>query len=158
MDGLVLGSLAAVIARREAWARILRSASAAILLACAGIVLATFALDRSTVYDAYFRSWGSSALATIFAIWVFRASSGQKSWLSWKPLRAIGKRAYGLYLIHAPISQALKPHVRNLHLNLLWILAYSVAMFCLCYALAWLSFRYFETPINKYKRHFRYQH
>jgi peptidoglycan/LPS O-acetylase OafA/YrhL len=46
--------------------------------------------------------------------------------------------------------------IQKLSPSLVAILAYVAAMFTLSYALAWLSFRFFETPINRLKRNFRY--
>jgi peptidoglycan/LPS O-acetylase OafA/YrhL len=76
--------------------------------------------------------------------------------LQWRPLRALGTISYGFYILHdlpEPIFIQLYPALHARHLALLA----AIAWFCIVCGLAWLSFRYLETPFlrlkDRYKRH-----
>ena len=74
--------------------------------------------------------------------------------LSFGPLRDLGKISYGFYLLHmlpAVAFSTVQPHlVRSLRLLL------TVGYFFLVYGLARLSYRYYETPFLRLKRHLHY--
>ena len=77
-----------------------------------------------------------------------------KSWL-----RDTGKRAYAMYMIHAPplrttdlpaaIGDEAFSHLRTR-------IGYMLAMTFVSYALSVVSDRLIESPINRFKRHFSY--
>ena len=77
-------------------------------------------------------------------------------------LRATGKRAYAMYMIHAPLSALLTYRLQSTMKRfptwerLLIGLSYMVAMTFLSYGLAVVSDRLIESPINRFKRHFSY--
>jgi peptidoglycan/LPS O-acetylase OafA/YrhL len=74
---------------------------------------------------------------------------------------AAGKYSYCLYLIHLPVMRAVREYVFNPEeyetlAVAPWIgqvLFYPVAA-APAFALAWLSWRYFESPILSLKKHF----
>lgn len=66
--------------------------------------------------------------------------------LSWKPLRLIGKRSYGIYLWHYPIIILSTPPSQIGQVNGLRIFLQLLATFII----AELSYRYIEMPIQKY--------
>lgn len=65
--------------------------------------------------------------------------------LSWKPLRWIGSRSYGIYLWHYPIIMLTTP-VHDLGNPVLWRVILQVAA---TFIIAELSYRYLEQPIRK---------
>jgi peptidoglycan/LPS O-acetylase OafA/YrhL len=71
-----------------------------------------------------------------------------RSWLApvlgWQPLRAIGRRSYGIYLWHWPIFVLTRPGL-DIHLTSGPVLAIRLA---LTFAVAEASFRYIEEPIR----------
>jgi peptidoglycan/LPS O-acetylase OafA/YrhL len=70
--------------------------------------------------------------------------------LQFQPLRALGTISYGFYIFHdlpQPIFIQLYPALHARHLALLAVIAW----FCVVYALAWLSYHYFETPFLRLK-------
>ena len=85
---------------------------------------------------------GVSAASLLFFCVVLLASGGKLPSLTASPLRTCGRLSYGLYLIHGPVGAAflLRPGF------------VSAAGGLLCsFALAWLSYRYFESPILRLK-------
>ena len=67
--------------------------------------------------------------------------------LSWKPLREVGRRSYGIYLFHLPIVVALES-LRTPHSIGNAVVVSTLRVF-LTLAAAWLSFRFIETPFLK---------
>lgn len=66
--------------------------------------------------------------------------------LSWKPLRWIGKRSYGIYLWHYPIIVLSTP-VYEIGNQTGWRVC---AQLVITFIIAELSYRFIETPIQKY--------
>lgn len=89
------------------------------------------------------------------SLWPWMLSAG---WL-----RAFGRYSYGLYLIHVPVMRAVREYVFNPEeyetlAMAPWIgqvLFYPVAA-APAFALAWLSWRFFEAPILRLKSRFPY--
>lgn len=76
--------------------------------------------------------------------------------LAWAPLSSLGKVSYGAYLIHMPLCYVAK-HLKLLPDNSLILLLYFLPFTALVYTLAWLSYRYLESPFLKLKdRYFPY--
>ena len=77
-------------------------------------------------------------------------------------LRAFGKYSYGLYLIHLPVMRAVREYVFDpLEYEAFapWnaqVLFYGAAT-APAFALAWLSWRWFESPILRLKARFPYR-
>lgn len=73
--------------------------------------------------------------------------------LEWPPLRALGKISYGLYLYHGliliVIDRLIGYHTAP-HTVSLWLLR-AVTVLTGTIAISWLSFRYFENPLLRYK-------
>jgi peptidoglycan/LPS O-acetylase OafA/YrhL len=65
--------------------------------------------------------------------------------LSWRPLRWIGIRSYGIYLWHWPVYMVTRPDL-DISLNGLPLLALRLS---LTVGIAALSFRYVETPLRQ---------
>lgn len=69
--------------------------------------------------------------------------------LAWRPLAALGKRSYSLYLWHWPIGQLV---MAVLHLSPLVSGGIGAVVGVAC---AMLSYRYIERPLLQLKRHYR---
>jgi peptidoglycan/LPS O-acetylase OafA/YrhL len=67
-----------------------------------------------------------------------------------RPMRYIGTISYGLYVVHLPVFFAAKSYVPGHEM-----LSAAVGT-ALSFALAAVSFRYFETPIRNYRVRFHY--
>ena len=70
--------------------------------------------------------------------------------LTFRPLRALGGISYGFYIIHDLPQLILAKAYPKLHA---WHIANLVIImwFLITWGLAWLSFRYFETPFLRLK-------
>ncbi|MEK4198820.1 acyltransferase family protein [Cytobacillus sp. FSL K6-0265] len=85
-------------------------------------------------------------LSAVVIACVCHPSSILSKWLSWKPLRWIGTRSYGIYLWHYPIIILTTP-VDQIASPQLWrVLLQLIAIF----AIAEVSYRFLEQPIRKY--------
>src|SRR5690606_26660886 len=77
-------------------------------------------------------------------------------------LRAFGKYSYCLYLIHLPVMRVVRAYVlppeEFASFGSIWAgqLAFYALATAPAFALAWLSWRLFEAPILRLKRHFPY--
>ncbi len=69
--------------------------------------------------------------------------------LAWRPLRWVGVVSYGVYLLHQLSSNVVEAALGLDEGPLLFVLTVPVVL-----AVAWLSFRVFESPILRYKRRF----
>ena len=72
--------------------------------------------------------------------------------LKWRPLVATGRISYGLYVYHElimPPLEACIPLLRKYHLAML----YPLLGFAASWVIAFLSFRYLESPFLRQKRH-----
>ena len=73
-------------------------------------------------------------------------------------LRNFGKYSYGIYVIHATVYYAGEAFLRargvEFPLPTRIAFPYSVALICITYGLAWLSFHYFESRFLDLKRYF----
>lgn len=70
-----------------------------------------------------------------------------KSFLASRPLRFVGAISYGMYLLHVLVMNGVE---RVLHLQQSPPLFLATTVFTI--VVAWVSFRYFETPIRKIGR------
>jgi peptidoglycan/LPS O-acetylase OafA/YrhL len=110
-DALAMGGLVAIAARRAdgaAWLRRHLDRWTVLLIAALAVVtVASHALSRKQIIT---QTFGYSILALAFAVliaWaVLQSTTGASrlvAWLSWRPLRAVGRVSYGMYLFHLPL-------------------------------------------------------
>jgi peptidoglycan/LPS O-acetylase OafA/YrhL len=78
-------------------------------------------------------------------------------------LRAFGKYSYGLYLIHPPVMRAVREYVFDpLAFEKFGLAAWNAQLLFYAaatapaFALAWLSWQWFEAPILRLKARFPY--
>ena len=168
LDGLAVGALLALAHRRGFFPSLDRWAPLVIILAVAGLIAASFLGGHTWWWNRRMQQHGYSLIAiTAGAILVSAVNRPADSlWprmLSAGWLRAFGKYSYCLYLTHAPVMRAVREYVFNPEayeaLKIApWIgqvLFYGAAT-APAFALAWLSWRWFEAPILRLKARFPY--
>lgn len=167
-DVLAAGAWLAWRSRQGRVEHLARIAPWAVLLGIAGVVGLTW-WDGHSVWD----TWGKQSLgysclvlAASGALVCAQTGAVRSLWVrvlsaSW--LRSIGRYSYCLYLIHLPVMWTMKelvfdptraPRIGGSAMPgqiLFWVVAFIPA-----YALAWLSWRWFEEPILRLKRYVPY--
>jgi len=91
-----------------------------------------------------------------------RPGSRTKQLFTHPILRFFGKYSYGLYVFHYPLSGLLTKPVRlfvdaHLHRKVLGVFAGAVVVFIASTLAALLSYRLYESPFLKLKKHFTYR-
>jgi len=168
LDGLAMGALLAVAHRRGLFPALDRWAPAVVVLGVAGIITVSVLGGSTWWWNRLMQIYGYSLIAvTGGAMLVSAVNRPADRWwprmMSAGWLRAFGKYSYALYLIHPPVMYAVREYVFN-PLNyekvglapwnaqmLFYVLAGAPA-----FALAWLSWRLFESPILRLKARFPY--
>lgn len=148
---VLVGALAAVVVRRRVAAGDAASVAtppgvqvvAAVALVGLGVAVATVSLD-----DAWLLRGGFTAVSVASVALVLGASGGPLGKvLGWRPLVAIGRRSYGIYLFHWPVLVLLTPErvgVGGWQLDLLRLAVVAV--------LVEASYRWLEQPIRHRRR------
>jgi peptidoglycan/LPS O-acetylase OafA/YrhL len=168
LDGLVIGALLAVALRRGLMPALDRLVPAVVIVAVAGLIAATILGGHTWWWNRRMQQFGYSLIAVVGGAMLVSAITrpADSLWprmLSAGWLRAFGKYSYGLYLIHAPVMRAVREYVFNPQEYerfgiLPWtaqVLFYGAAT-APTFALAWLSWRLFESPILRLKARFPY--
>ena len=107
------------------------------------------------------RTLGHSLMAIFYTFLLICGVLGYAKvggFLRWRGLLFMGSISYGLYLLHHPVRGALfamttgeEPHVSDLQSFLLTMLAAALTI-----GIAYLSLRFFETPMLKVGQRWRY--
>jgi peptidoglycan/LPS O-acetylase OafA/YrhL len=164
LDGLLLGSFVALLIRGKGLSpasyrklRLSLLAIPALLIAAYSIhayrQAVPFVLDLGSHWMVTFALTVIPLLATGTLLFCLKPDNPISRALQWRPLRALGTISYGFYILHdlpEPIFIQLYPALHARHLALLAVLAW----FCIACGLAWLSFRYLETPFLRLKHRF----
>ena len=83
---------------------------------------------------------------------VIREDNGLVKLLHWRPLAFMGVVSYGMYLFNTLAVKAVRPVLGHIGIHHpLWVLPFSLGLTVL---MAWLSFRYFESPFLALKSRF----
>jgi peptidoglycan/LPS O-acetylase OafA/YrhL len=158
-DGLALGALVALWSRRSSTA--LGHHRSAIAIALVGLV-AVFAADAGLRKESQgFATWGYSAVAILFAGLLVAALEGRfHRLLTWRPLRAIGRVSYAMYLWQMLVREAFRVFAMN-ELDAragFWVTqtASVATVIAGTYVLAWLSWQLVEERFLRLKRLFPY--
>ena len=155
LDSLGLGALLAILSheRNTAWLRQLVRAGLWIGVPGTLAVLATARGAEDLRFWAFLQPF--AALASVWLI--ERASRGRRDLLGRllesKPLTAVGRISYGLYLYHLPVQWALQRGLQESG----WSPAFSTKLallFGITYAVATVSWWCIERPALRLKRHF----
>ena len=168
LDGLVIGALLAVALRRGIMPALDRLVPAVVIAGVAGLIAVTILGGHTWWWNRRMQQFGYSLIAVTAGAMLVSAINrpADSLWprmLSAGWLRAFGKYSYGLYLIHLPVMRAVREYVFNpLQLETIgitpWIeqmLFYGAAT-APAFALAWVSWRFFEAPILRLKVRFPY--
>jgi peptidoglycan/LPS O-acetylase OafA/YrhL len=168
VDTLAAGAFLAIIVREgDAWRR--WSVWNGVAMLVSGVCI--LVLVMYTGYDAYWYpvEWANSKpnlilislMAVFFASLIFSSifsNSVSKSVLELPWLIHIGKISYGLYLFHYPIFvlfNLMPLETINGEPGTLYHLVEIVLTFSLTYLLALASWKWFESPLLKYKDRYR---
>jgi peptidoglycan/LPS O-acetylase OafA/YrhL len=160
LDALALGAGVAVLYRRLGSLDRLRTSALVTAAVCVAAV-AFVAWKREGFYgrDRVVLSYGLLPLATLFAASLVIAMTGDADGPLRRALRSrwlgfVGAISYGMYVFHWPVITVLKTTwtdrsdaVGN-HLAFLAVVAAATTL------VAWLSFRFFESPILRMKERF----
>lgn len=167
-DGLLLGAFVAVTQREvrhpisQVWRRVRLPAFIGTGLALAGLYVWATGLND---YDRRVIGLGYVTLALFFASSVSMCADhviGPRatSILQSKSLVACGKVSYGMYIFHWPLVVVGVPYLvkwqagQPIAMQMLLSGGFVVGGIALIYGLAWLSFRFFESPFLKLKGKF----
>ena len=170
VDGLVIGALLAVALRKGIMPALDRLAPYAAVSAVVGLVIVVIMGGHTWWWNRRMQQFGYSLIALLAASMLVAAISRPAAslWprmLSAGWLRAFGKYSYCLYLIHLPVMRAVRAYVFNPEESAGVTMApwmgqvlFYPAVIAPAVAVAWLSWRYFEAPILRFKSRFPYGH
>ena len=168
LDGLATGALLAWMDYRGTLAKLSRWAAPVAVIASLGLVAIVYEAGHPWWWNPRMQEVGYSLMALLGGAAVVGAvTRGPESlWprmLTAGWLRAFGKYSYCLYLIHLPVMRAVREYVFDpFEYEALAItpwLAQSlfyVAATVPAFALAWVSWKVFESPILAWKAKFPY--
>ena len=139
--------------QRRDWFR--SAVRVAVLPAIAG--LAWLMLNAAVYWEFFYRGAGFALVALAAATIVLHVMTAPYRWLAavleWRPMVAIGRISYGLYLWHQPVGWFTDP--RNFEfLPILPRAAQIVLRFALTFAVAAASFALVERPMLRLKSRF----
>ncbi len=162
MDALAIGGLVAVLKRSPAAVRLRLAWVRAGLVFSAAAAGAIFMLTRHSeswnhpFLSALSYSAVDAASALLLCIVVFWPAENFPALLRWKPLVYTGQIAYGLYLLHGPASWVARSAIGRLSgIQIEGHSALSVLItFAASFPVAGLSWRFFETPVLRFKDRF----
>ena len=170
MDTLAVGALVALAARDPRDLALLARwlPRAALAAAVSLAALAAIRHDLSPPFDAWILTAGLSAFAVLFGgvlLAVIAATPGRAihTVFSHRPLMALGRYSYALYLVHLPVAVVLMqrldivggtPTIGGSAMP--GIAAYCVVAGALSFSIAWLSWHLWEKQFLKMKEWFPY--
>jgi peptidoglycan/LPS O-acetylase OafA/YrhL len=162
MDGLALGAFIAVAVRTPGIAGLLRRLLPFGILVSAAVLASAFVVQGNFQWDRPMQVYGTSAMAVLFALLVFWCVDLRPRLMRSRLLQSFARYAYAIYVFHSPLNQIVSPQLERLWqipapaFGFVLRCFYIVAMTGLSWSLAWLSWRYFEGPINRLKRYIPY--
>lgn len=168
LDGLATGALLALAQRRGLLPSLDRWVPVVVIAGVAGLIGCTIMGGHTWYWNRWMQQYGYSLIAITGGAMLVSAVNrpADSLWprmLSAGWLRAFGKYSYGLYLIHPAVMLVVRDYVFNPEEDETpaigtWIgqLLFYVAAAAPTFALAWLSWRWFEAPILRLKARFPY--
>ncbi len=164
LDTLMWGCLLAHLLHHEgSWQRVVGIARRGpVQLAVLGAAVGVMALALAANGRADWLQWRYALMppliALLLAALVTQPTARRWSWLQWGPLAYVGRISYGVYVLHPLALSTVSFGLRHAPLPdgvatavPLRFLLYVAATLGLCAA----SFRWFESPLLRLKRHFR---
>jgi peptidoglycan/LPS O-acetylase OafA/YrhL len=155
VDALAVGALVAVLVRAPAWRqRLERWAPLGLAAGLAAIALLFASLTRFYPNERSVVTFGHTLLALTFG-WLMVIAVGSRSprGLGLRPLRALGKYSYGIYVWHWPLQQVMLIY----HADRFSPAGFLAAGLLGSLALGWLSYLVIERPFLNLKRFFAYE-
>jgi len=168
LDGLVVGALLAIAQRRGLFAALNRLVPFVVIAGIGGLILVFIYGGHTWWWNRRMQQYGYTILAVLDGAMLVSAvnrppDSVWSRMMSAGWLRAFGKYSYCLYLIHLPVMRAVREYVFNPDEYETLAIAPWIGQFLFyplaaapAFALAWLSWRYFEAPILRLKSRFPY--
>jgi peptidoglycan/LPS O-acetylase OafA/YrhL len=165
MDELSAGALAALLLRGPSTApELLRWSRYAVIAGGIGTALLVLPLHGSLPPHVLLPTTLSALFGGmhVYAV-LLDAKSVLRRVLEVSWLRALGRYSYGLYVIHHPLRQLFEKLfppgtlASVLHSPALGAIAFTLLSGLLSLGFAYVSFRFFESPILNLKRHFEYE-
>jgi peptidoglycan/LPS O-acetylase OafA/YrhL len=157
MDGLALGSLLAVLYQEQN----ARSRSLTIVARSLLIALPIFLIPMFLAFSGSHADWLQVVKLSLIPAFYFAllsfclfdsAGSGVVGIFSLRPLRWLGSISYGLYVYHAITFEFVERfHIGETNLPLRFIVFFGVTVL-----IAYLSYKFFESPILRLKYRFAY--
>lgn len=161
LDALGAGALLAFSDQQHGAGRVDRMTRSWLLAGATGLALlqaVQWTRGDSLVLECL--QYAPASLAFGWLVW--RASRGfggrAGQVLSWGPLVRVGQISYGVYVLHPFVKELFDRLVGPLGLGLTRAgLVNLVVLHALTFGAAWLSWRFFEGPLNEQKRLFPYR-
>jgi peptidoglycan/LPS O-acetylase OafA/YrhL len=156
---LALGGYLAMCFRDECWAKLERLAPYFTPLALVGFVAACIPGGSVELTSLGCSTAGLAFITLFYAGWIVLAlKEGAVNHIVSAPwLRQVGYISYGVYIFHVllqplygHLAQSIAPHAGRIE----GIMIRAVFTWLLTAIIAWLSFRFFESPILGLRRHF----
>jgi peptidoglycan/LPS O-acetylase OafA/YrhL len=121
--------------------------------ALAAVVVVLFLVDVISTSGNWIENWGAVAfelcVAAVIAAVMINSAGLLARFLGWRPFVWIGRRSYGIYLVHLFVFQVIHKHLK-------WLGGYGslVVEMMLVFLIAAISFRFLETPALRLKQRF----
>jgi len=162
-DSLAIGGAVAVLMRDPAWRQRLLDLAPAGLMASLGLLVVMF-LRVPRFYPSEWSvvTFGHSAIAVASACLIVLALRERSwGWMSGRPLRALGKYSYGIYVWHFPLQRVMLDWYSTRPAQpapsaLVDAVVFVTAGVTGSVLLGWVSFRVIERPFLRLKRFFVY--
>lgn len=167
-DSLCAGALIALVIRNDSLNRRAKRwiTFAAVSGALAFLLLAHFA-GTLFLYSVPINTWGLTCLTLFFAglvYWIVLGAPLLNALLSFRPLRAIGRVSYGMYVLHPLIIGLVLPKIDPVApgtpawLHYTTKLSVIVLLTSCTFLVALVSWQFWEKPFLVFKRGFQYRH
>jgi peptidoglycan/LPS O-acetylase OafA/YrhL len=167
-DSLLAGGAIALLLRTRLHDRVLRTGPWVFLVGVAAILLDEACFERYVGNPravAIVLSLGFTALTVAYSgvLLLALASAPAVKFFSLRVLRTVGRYSYGFYMLHVVAFTYLQWPVRNFlyahqidNKGLVMFLAGTVPLLC-AFAVAWLSYNFYEVRFLRLKRYFDYR-
>ncbi len=166
LDGFLIGGLVACLMRSDAAAAMRRSAGTILLLSLIALCL-TWGFAARVLHQgaspgttvAWMSTVGFTLVDFVAAgilLLALKPDSLVYRVLTWRWLQQLGAVSYGFYVLHEIPLEVYKWMARRIagqHVGHIGLVVAPIALVC-TYSLAWLSFRYFESPFLRLKDRF----
>ncbi|MBU6326388.1 MAG: acyltransferase [Verrucomicrobia bacterium] len=158
-DAMVAGGLLAILARSSVLIERIRANRRWLTT---GTILLLAVVPVVIVFPGCLGGWTQSWLAATYAALILIATSGThplvSEWLSHPGLLKLGQLSYGIYMFHQPASGWLHGWIRQQAPKISDPLDAAITLLALVltFAVAWISYRFFESPILRFGHRFQY--